>query len=53
MPFPSVSAPFFVPGFPLDRNDSGLKFSFKPIKSNVFAQSTLGTGPTLGAWLMI
>jgi len=26
MAFPSVSAPLFVPIFPLDRNNSGLKF---------------------------
>jgi hypothetical protein len=26
MAFPSVSVPFFVSAFPLDRNDSGLKF---------------------------
>jgi hypothetical protein len=26
MPFPSVSAPLFVPVFPLDRRNSGLKF---------------------------
>jgi hypothetical protein len=26
MAFPSVSAPFFVPVFPLDRNSYGLKF---------------------------
>jgi hypothetical protein len=26
MAFPSVSAPFFVPIFPLDRSNSGLEF---------------------------
>jgi hypothetical protein len=26
MTFPSLSAPFFVPVFPLDMSDSGLKF---------------------------